>query len=119
MQERCVESPSTMRRSGSWISLRCQPSSASRDVTGDLITVRIRVPDASMGAVKGLKPSEWVTVMARQRPATDARSYRGRQRVREVAELAGRGRCTARKRGLQPCASNHPGGHVRPRPASR
>jgi hypothetical protein len=45
---------------------------ASRDVNGDLITVRIRVPDASMGAVKGLKPSEWITVMARQRPATDA-----------------------------------------------
>ncbi|MGH9253722.1 MAG: hypothetical protein ACRD3C_04045 [Vicinamibacterales bacterium] len=44
---------------------------ASRDVTGDLITVRVRVPEASMGAVKGLKPSEWVTLMARQRPAND------------------------------------------------
>lgn len=44
----------------------------SRDVAGDQITVRVRVPDASMGAVKGLKPSEWVTLMARQRPASDA-----------------------------------------------
>ncbi|HEY5617157.1 MAG TPA: hypothetical protein VIK60_04390 [Vicinamibacterales bacterium] len=45
---------------------------ASRDVNGDLITVRVRVPDASTGAVKGLKPGEWVTLMARQRPANDA-----------------------------------------------
>jgi len=45
---------------------------ASRDVKGDQITVRVLVPEASMGAIKGLKPTEWVTVMARQRPATDA-----------------------------------------------
>ena len=44
----------------------------SRDVSGDQITVRVRVPEASMGAIKGLKPTEWVTVMARQRPASDA-----------------------------------------------
>ena len=43
----------------------------SRDVKGDQITVRVRVPEASMGALKGLKPTEWVTVMARQRPAND------------------------------------------------
>ena len=43
----------------------------SRDVKGDQITVRFLVPEASMGAIKGLKPAEWVTVMARQRPAND------------------------------------------------
>jgi hypothetical protein len=40
----------------------------SRDVTGDSITVKVRVPEASVGAVKGIKPTEWVTLMARQRP---------------------------------------------------
>lgn len=45
---------------------------ASRDVNGDQITVRVQVPEASMGEVKGLKPTQWVTLMARQRPANDA-----------------------------------------------
>jgi hypothetical protein len=45
---------------------------ASRDVNGDQITVRVQVPEASIGAVKGLKPGQWVTLMARQRPANDA-----------------------------------------------
>lgn len=43
----------------------------SKDVTGGLVTVRVRVPEAAAGAVKGLKPTEWVTIMARQRPAND------------------------------------------------
>jgi hypothetical protein len=45
---------------------------ASRDVSGDQVTVRVQVPEASVAAVKGLKPTEWVTLMARQRPANDA-----------------------------------------------
>lgn len=45
---------------------------ASRDTQGDMMTVRIRVPDASVAAVKGLKPGEWVTVTTRQRPNNDA-----------------------------------------------
>lgn len=44
---------------------------ASKDVSGGLVSVRIRVPEAAAGAVKGLKPTEWVTIMARQRPAND------------------------------------------------
>ncbi|MBI4887787.1 MAG: hypothetical protein HY824_11890 [Acidobacteria bacterium] len=44
----------------------------SRDVSGDLITVKVRVPEASVGAVKGTKPTEWVSLMARQRPKSDA-----------------------------------------------
>ena len=44
---------------------------ASKDVGGGLVTVKVRVPEAAASAVKGLKPSEWVTVMARQRPAND------------------------------------------------
>ena len=45
---------------------------ASRDVPNDVITLRIRIPEASVAAVKGLKPGAWVTVTARQRPKTDA-----------------------------------------------
>ena len=44
---------------------------ASKDVSGGLVTVKVRVSEAAAGAVKGLKPSEWVTIMARQRPAND------------------------------------------------
>jgi hypothetical protein len=32
----------------------------------------VRVPEAAVGGVKGLKPTDWVTLMARQRPASDA-----------------------------------------------
>jgi len=45
---------------------------AARDVPNDVITLRIRIPEASVAAVKGLKPGAWVTVTARQRPKTDA-----------------------------------------------
>lgn len=43
----------------------------SPDVQGGLMTLRIRIPDASVAAVKGLKPGEWVSVTARQRPADE------------------------------------------------
>lgn len=45
---------------------------SSRDVSGDMITVKVRVPEASVGAVKGIKPTQWVTLMAHQRPKSDA-----------------------------------------------
>lgn len=45
---------------------------ASRDAQNDQMTFRIRIPEASVAAVKGLKPREWVTVTTRHRPKTDA-----------------------------------------------
>lgn len=45
---------------------------ASRDVQNEQMTFRVRIPEASVGAVKALKPGEWITVTTRQRPKTDA-----------------------------------------------
>lgn len=45
---------------------------ASRDVQNDQMTFRIRIPEASAAAVKGLKPGGWVTVTTRHRPKADA-----------------------------------------------
>src|SRR6188768_2571204 len=36
------------------------------------VTIRVKVPDSSMAAVKAMKPGEWVTVTSRTRPSTDA-----------------------------------------------
>jgi len=45
---------------------------ASRDVQNEQMTFRVRIPEASVGAMKGLKPGQWVTVTARHRPKGDA-----------------------------------------------
>lgn len=45
---------------------------ASRDTQGDMITIRVPIPDASVGAVKGLKPGTWVSLTTRQRPNNEA-----------------------------------------------
>lgn len=45
---------------------------ASRDVQNSYLTFRIRVPAASVPAVKALRPGEWVTVTARHRPGSEA-----------------------------------------------
>jgi hypothetical protein len=36
------------------------------------ITIRVKVPESGLAAVKGVKPGEWVTVTSRQRPPSDA-----------------------------------------------
>jgi hypothetical protein len=46
----------------------------SPGVQGGLVTLRIRASDAKSDALKGVKPGEWVTVTARQRPASDAQA---------------------------------------------
>jgi hypothetical protein len=38
------------------------------------VTIRVKVPQSSLSAIKALKPGEWVTVTSRQRPATEAES---------------------------------------------
>ena len=45
---------------------------ASRDVTNDYVTFKFQAPTAAVGAIKALKPGEWVTVTVRQRSAGDA-----------------------------------------------
>jgi hypothetical protein len=44
----------------------------SRDAQGEQMTFRIQVPQASVAAVKGLKPGVWVSVTTRHRPKGEA-----------------------------------------------
>jgi hypothetical protein len=44
----------------------------SRDVQNEQVTFRVRVPETSIGAVKGSKPGAWVSVTTRHRPKGDA-----------------------------------------------
>jgi hypothetical protein len=42
------------------------------DAPDQYLTIRVRVPDSSAGALKGMKPGQWVTVTSRHRPSSDA-----------------------------------------------
>ena len=44
----------------------------SSEAPNQYVTFRVKVPAASLAAVKTVKPGEWITVTSRQRPATDA-----------------------------------------------
>jgi hypothetical protein len=43
----------------------------SPEVTNQYVTLRVKVPEAGVTAIKGVKPGEWITVTSRQRPVTD------------------------------------------------
>jgi len=43
----------------------------STEAPNPYITIRIKVPESGLGAIKTVKPGEWVTVTSRQRPSTD------------------------------------------------
>lgn len=45
---------------------------AAREVQNEQMTFRIRIPESTVGAVKGMKPGTWVTVTTRHRPKADA-----------------------------------------------
>src|SRR3990167_6731026 len=45
---------------------------ASRDVQNDLVSLRIRIPESMVAAVKTLKPGDWISVLTRHRPKGDA-----------------------------------------------
>lgn len=47
---------------------------ASREVQHDYMTIRFRIPEASIADLRPVKPGEWITVTARQRPASDAQA---------------------------------------------
>jgi hypothetical protein len=41
------------------------------------VTLRVKVPDASLAAIKSVKPGEWVTVTSRRHAATEAETVVG------------------------------------------
>ncbi len=43
----------------------------STEAPNQYITIRVKVPESAISAVKTVKPGEWVTVTARHRPSTD------------------------------------------------
>lgn len=45
---------------------------ASPDASNQFITMRVKVPQSGVAALKAMKPGEWVTVVSRHRPSTDA-----------------------------------------------
>ena len=44
----------------------------STDAPNAYITIRVKVPESGLAAIKAAKPGEWVTVTSRQRPSSDA-----------------------------------------------
>ena len=44
----------------------------SPEATNQYVTLRVKVPEAGLTAIKSVKPGEWVTVTSRHRPATEA-----------------------------------------------
>ena len=49
-----------------------RPSSCPQRRPISYITIRVKVPESGLTAVKASKPGEWVTVTSRHRPASDA-----------------------------------------------
>ena len=43
----------------------------STEAPNQYITIRVKVPETGLSAVKAVKPGEWVTVTSRHRPSTD------------------------------------------------
>jgi hypothetical protein len=44
----------------------------STEAPNQYITIRVKVPESSLAAIKATKPGEWVIVTSRHRPSTDA-----------------------------------------------
>lgn len=44
----------------------------SPEATNQYVTLRVKVPEAGLTAIKSVKPGEWVTMTSRHRPATEA-----------------------------------------------
>ena len=43
----------------------------STEAPNQYITIRVKVPDSAITAIKTVKPGEWVTVTSKHRPSTD------------------------------------------------
>jgi hypothetical protein len=44
----------------------------STETPNQYLTIRVKVPAATLAAIKDVKPGQWITVTARHRPATEA-----------------------------------------------
>ena len=44
---------------------------ASTEAPNQYLTIRIKVPESAMTAIKTVKPGEWVTVTSRHQPSTE------------------------------------------------
>ena len=44
----------------------------STDTPNQYVTIRVKVPEASLAAIKDVKPGQWLTVTSRHRPVTEA-----------------------------------------------
>ena len=47
----------------------------SPEATHQYVTLRVKVPEAGLAAIKSVKPGEWVTVTSRHRPANEAERW--------------------------------------------
>jgi hypothetical protein len=43
----------------------------STEAPNQYLTIRVKVPDGSLAAVKDVKPGQWITVTSRHRPSTE------------------------------------------------
>jgi hypothetical protein len=43
----------------------------STEAPNQYLTIRVKVPESGLTAIKTVKPGEWVTVTSRHRPSTD------------------------------------------------
>ena len=44
----------------------------STEAPNQYVTIRVKVPEGGVAALKAVKPGEWATVTSRHRPSTDA-----------------------------------------------
>ena len=44
----------------------------STEAPNQYLTIRVKVPEGSLAAIKDVKPGQWVTVTSRHRPSTEA-----------------------------------------------
>lgn len=44
----------------------------SNEAPNQYLTIRVKMPEGSLAAIKDVKPGQWVTVTSRHRPATEA-----------------------------------------------
>lgn len=43
----------------------------STEAPNQYVTIRVKVPETGLSAIKAVKPGEWVTITSRHRPSTD------------------------------------------------
>jgi hypothetical protein len=58
--------------SGSVDNLVTRAELVSPEVTNQYVTLRVKVPETGLAAIRTLKPGEWVTVTSRRHPASEA-----------------------------------------------